>query len=74
MLFDDFLMMSDNFGQIGTLSQGDVDGNGFIEFPDFLILANNFEASEVANVPETSSLPLLFLIVLGILGFCSRQR
>lgn len=44
--FDDFLVLSVNFGQSGKKwSEGDFAANGQVEFADFLVLSNNFGAS-----------------------------
>ena len=34
--FTDFLVLSDQFDKSGGWGQGDFDGNGLVEFPDFL--------------------------------------
>jgi len=36
--FSDFLRLSDNFGKPGGWNDGDFDGDGFVLFPDFLLL------------------------------------
>lgn len=40
--FDDFLILSGNFGKPGVFSEGDLDDSGTIDFADFLILSANF--------------------------------
>ncbi len=68
--FVDFLVLSENFGQVGTWWQGDFDGNGTVQFPDFLALSSNFgrdidrvslaqEGLAVSSVPEPTSGVLL---------------
>ena len=42
--FEDFLRLSANFGQAGTLhADGDFDGNGVVDFSDFLIFSSEFD-------------------------------
>ncbi len=63
--FDDFLILSRNFGEINaSASDGDIDNDQSVEFSDFLLLAGNFgEEVIVANVPEPgSSVPLLVVL------------
>ncbi len=43
--FEDFLILSQNFGQAGGPAEGDLDGDGMISFADFLLLASNFGSS-----------------------------
>ena len=61
--FDDFLVLSDNFGQTGGWSDGNFDGDGVVGFTDFLALSSNFgfENSHPLQVPEPSSGTLLVL-------------
>ena len=46
--FDDFLVVSANFGKPGDHSQGDFDGDGQVSFQDFLILSDHFGFVPVA--------------------------
>ena len=73
--FEDFLALSNNFGESGTWSQGDFDANGQVNFGDFLILANNFgkTRSMVASVPEPSS-PTMVLLLSGFLIAAGRAK
>ena len=41
ILFDDFLKLSFNFGKEGGYAEGDITGDGRIDFPDFLTLSDN---------------------------------
>lgn len=43
--FDDFLILSENYGTEGDRSQGDFTGDGRVEFEDFLVVSENFGAS-----------------------------
>ena len=59
--FDDFLVLSDNFGHSGGWGQGDFDGNGEIDFSDFLALSANFGlagSTSAAAVPEPTGVCL----------------
>ena len=73
--FQDFVILSNNFGNAGQYTDGDADWNGTVEFQDFVVLSNNFGMSGgggvAAAVPEPSS---LVLIVLGALALLSRYR
>ncbi len=61
--FDDFVLLSENFGQPGTWTEGDFDGDGLVQFGDFVDLAESFgefvfspfSASTAAAVPEPST-------------------
>ena len=55
--FSDFLMLSDNFGDVVTRHElGDIDCSGLVDFADFLSLSSNFGREHVvSNVPEPSS-------------------
>lgn len=78
--FNDFLTLSDNFGQDGDWLAGDFDCSGTVAFADFLQLADNFgkkaEASAgLASVPEPNSRSLLcFALVLGMAWVRKRHR
>jgi hypothetical protein len=54
---------------------GDLDGDGNVGFPDFLILSDNFgrTANEAAAVPEPSSAALLGFAAL-LMGLVRRRR
>ena len=62
--FQDFVILANNFGQVGQYTDGDFDWDGMVDFPDFVILANNFAKSgggTGAAVPEPSILSLLLM-------------
>lgn len=71
--FEDFLLLSANFGSPGTYTEGDFDLSGSVDFSDFLILSANFGQSPslAASVPEPTSFgsiligSLLFGVVRG---------
>ena len=68
MGFPDFLVLSSNFGEVGTTwSEGDFVANGRVEFEDFLALSVNFaQFASTEPVPEPSGL-WLFAVGLGLL-------
>ena len=72
--FDDFLVLSENFGQPGGWSDGNFDGDGVVGFTDFLALSSNFgfENSRPVQVPEPSGGTLLVL-ACTLIGL-QRQR
>jgi len=56
--FDDFLVLSSNFGSEGGWSSGDATCDGQIAFADFLILSQNFGSTlEAQSVPEPQQWP-----------------
>lgn len=72
--FDDFLILSLNFGLPGTWIDGDFDGDNVVAFADFLALSANFEGSTggAASVPEPTAFALL--LVSAIVGASLRRR
>lgn len=53
--FNDFLQLSENFGEVAGWTGGDFDGDGVVGFPDFLSLSANFGTTvQAASVPEPS--------------------
>ena len=73
--FMDFLTLAQSFNTEADYSSGDVDCSGTVDFQDFLAVANNFgkSASDVASVPEPSSLPVLALMTLVCLAGTRRS-
>lgn len=78
--FDDFLTLSNNFGQSGTWADGDMQ-NGTVDFPDFLLLSRNFgmtataaTTESLAAVPEPTSALLGSLSAFAALAFRRRRR
>ena len=75
--FNDFLLLSANFGTPGNYTEGDFNKDGMVAFTDFLVLSNNFGKSveSLASVPEpiNSLLPLLVTAV-GLISGSRRQR
>jgi len=71
--FDDFLVLSSNFGQTAGWGQGNFDLDKVVAFADFLQLSSNFGQSSAAAiasaVPEPSS-----GILLGAGVFCGLLR
>jgi|GEM_PF-1741684 len=72
--FEDFLLLSESFGESAAWSSGDLDCDGMAEFSDFLILSDNFGQMAAAShaVPEPSA--VLQLLVLVALCATTRQR
>ncbi len=71
--FDDFLALSDSFGESGGWAAGDFDCSGNVEFADFLLLADNFGADTAAQaVPEPSAPWTMFALVC--LTFCATRK
>lgn len=76
--FDDFLILSDNFGsEVTSHEYGDIDCDGSVQFADFLALSNSFGKEvrrDVSLVPEPDGffvhLPFFYLI----LQFTNRDR
>ena len=66
----DFLLLSGNFNQPGSYSQGDISFNGQVDLEDFSIFRRAFQAANggggVASVPEPSSTWLLFMGTLAL--------
>ena len=76
--FDDFLVLSTNFGQPGGWGQGNFDLDKVVAFADFLQLSSNFGRSASAAptasaVPEPSAAGLLGIGVF-LCGFLRRKR
>jgi len=61
--FADFVSLANHFSEPGGWAQGDFDGSGDVQFPDFVLLADNFgnSADAAASVPEPASGLLLFI-------------
>lgn len=75
--FDDFLSMSQHFGQEGGWERGDFDGSGVINFADFLLFSENFGQSNSQNVsavPEPSSMALCFSCLLACSAVLRTKR
>ena len=82
--FDDFLLLSANFGRdFRDWQRGDFDCDQRVDFPDFLILSEHFgmsaaasgaNASQTASVPEPSSFLLSGLMLLGLAATRSKRR
>lgn len=68
--FDDFLVLSANFGEAGGWVEGDFDGDGQVQFSDFLALSNNFGNAGNASTraaPEPTGVCLMtFSIFVGL--------
>ena len=60
-------------GRFVAECDGDFDGNGTVQFPDFVILANNFgkSATAVAPVPKPNT---AMLLLVGLVGLVRRRR
>lgn len=73
--FGDFLLFADGFGVEGGWAQGDFDGNGEVEFEDFLTLSRHFgETLTAASVPEPASLRRLFVVLFALTTTVLRPR
>ncbi len=72
--FEDFIILSTNFGTNQPWTGGDFDGDGLVAFADFLKVSTNFQgiAPGAQSVPEPSCGPLLCLGMFLMLG--SRRR
>ncbi len=70
--FVDFTSLSFFFDKPGGWEQGDFDGSGIVQFPDFLMLSSNFgkSATAVGVVPEPNA-AMLFLV--GLVGLVLRR-
>lgn len=73
--FLDFLVLADNFGEVGGYRDGDLNCDGTVEFLDFLSFAANFgKTSAVASsVPEPNAM-LTLTLGLGLLVGTRRRR
>ncbi len=74
--FDDFLVLSSNFGlSVEDYRQGDTNCDGMIDFDDFLSLSQNFGANpdSVLAVPEPDSV-FVTLLAFAIAGCVGRAR
>ncbi len=74
--FDDFLVLSANFGDEGGWAEGDFDGNGEVDFPDFLALSANFggaDPASAASVPEPTAASIALFGLLGLIGYRKRR-
>ena len=74
--FDDFLTLSDSYGQPGTWVDGDFDGDGEVRFPDFLALSASFGKTDLAavTVPEPVSGVTFAIGLLLLLNGKVRRR
>ena len=72
----DFLVISRNFNQPGTYSDGDLTCNGVVEVRDFLILSREFgsSAARAQSVPEPGAPIGWLLVVSGLIGLRRRHR
>ena len=73
--FDDFLILSTNFGGPATShTEGDFNCDGQVAFDDFLVLSTNFgQAVGAQSVPEPSAASL-FAVALAFIGLVRRRR
>ena len=72
--FQDFLELSNHFGQRGAWDEGDFDADNLVGFSDFLVLSANFGTTTIATVPEgTANLPAAALLLAGCLGRIRRR-
>ncbi|MEO2048903.1 MAG: PEP-CTERM sorting domain-containing protein [Pirellulales bacterium] len=68
----DVCIMSSNWGMEGLgFSQGDIDGDNFIDGRDLGIMIENWTGSRGARIPEPSA---LFLSALAAVGLLMRRR
>ena len=77
--FEDFLILSANFGQSGTYVEGNIDLENGVDFADFLALSANFGATPpMSTVPEPKGIAVVWvaLACLGVrkLGTIRRLR
>ncbi len=80
VLFQDFLILSENFTGEGGWGEGNFTTDTSVNFPDFLILSRNFgrsvseaAAGEAASVPEPSA-SILAMAGLVLLSVNRRRR
>ena len=79
--FTDFAILAENFGEqfvaphalASGFTKGDCDGNGTVEFADFLGLSTNWTGLEATLVPEPASVCLAIFGALGLMGFRHRR-
>lgn len=73
VVFDDFLILSLNFGSEADWTGGDFDGTGTVEFADFLELSKNYgvAVARATSVPEPSAIGLA---MFGLVGLAVRRR
>ena len=68
--FDDFLILSVNYGLPGGWTDGNFDDDGIIGFSDFLAMSTNFDseagspAAQASSVPEPAATWLLLIVTL----------
>lgn len=65
--FEDFLVLSGNFGEEGDWMSGDFDGDGEVAFEDFLALSQHFgDVQSIQAVPEPATHALWLSIVVAV--------
>lgn len=77
--FADFLVLSGNFGQLGTYEEGDVTCNGLVDFADFLLLGTFFgSATNAQAVPEPSAriftAQIFAVVICGLTTFRRKRQ
>ena len=70
--FDDFLVLSANFGRVDGWASGDFDGSGQIEFSDFFLLSTNF-GRNVVSVPEVSCWATTWILIFTGLAVVAHE-
>jgi len=78
---DDLNIIAAHFRQNGSREEGDLTGNGFVDFDDFGQWKQYYtgpglgaEAFAFLSVPEPGSLSLLFVGVVGLFSSVRRRR
>lgn len=80
---EDLTILAAHFRQSTGFENGDLTGNGFVDFDDFQQWKQNYSGAFPgagafsflsANVPEPSSVVLLFCGAMGLLPIASRRR
>lgn len=73
--FDDFLILSSNFGGVGGWADGDFDASGDVAFGDFLLLSSNFNTDSVSlSIPEPGGSSLHIVGSLILIACRSRKK